>query len=106
MILESREFRPNKARSIENAGSTIVDGVLDLLLHCSAVALARGKRESGQDLSGAAISVVLLCEGRSWAVFFPGIPASFGVAMPWGISCGRLGSSQEESPGSTERGGR
>lgn len=27
------------------------------------MALARGKRESGQDLSGAAISVVLLCEG-------------------------------------------
>jgi len=30
---------------------------------CAEVALARGKRESGQDLSGAAISVVLLCEG-------------------------------------------
>jgi histidinol-phosphate aminotransferase len=28
------------------------------------VALARGKRETGQDLSGAAISDVLLCEGR------------------------------------------
>ncbi len=31
---------------------------------CTVVALARGKREPGQDLGGAAISVVLLCEGR------------------------------------------
>lgn len=35
--------------------------------HCPAVALARGKREPGQDLSGAAISVILLCEGLSLA---------------------------------------
>jgi hypothetical protein len=34
---------------------------------CPGVALARGKRELGQDLSGAAISVVLLCEGLSRA---------------------------------------
>lgn len=35
-------------------------GVCDL---CAEVALARGKRETGQDLSEAAISDVLLCEG-------------------------------------------
>ena len=36
------------------------------------VALARRKREPGQDLSGAAISVVLLCEGHSSST--PGQP--------------------------------
>ena len=38
-----------------------------ILLTCLRGALARGKREPGQDLSGAAISVVLLCEGLSQA---------------------------------------
>ena len=38
-----------------------------ILLACLRGALARGKREPGQDLSGAAISVVLLCEGLSQA---------------------------------------
>lgn len=34
---------------------------------CLSVALARGSREPGQDLSVAAISGVLLCEGLCWA---------------------------------------
>jgi len=37
---------------------------------CVEVALARGKRETGQDLSGAAISDVLLCEGLFHTEFF------------------------------------
>ena len=37
---------------------------------CVEVALARGKRETGQDLSGAAISDVLLCEGRFHTAFY------------------------------------
>src|SRR5437588_12017819 len=36
--------------------------------HCLAEALARGSREPGQALTGAAISGVLLCEGPCWAV--------------------------------------
>lgn len=45
---------------------------LDCRTPCMRVALARRKREPGQDLSGAAISVVLLCEGRSctWRFLF------------------------------------
>ena len=35
---------------------------------CLGAALARGSREPGQALTGAAISGVLLCEGRFWAV--------------------------------------
>ena len=35
---------------------------------CLGVVLAKGKREPGQDLIGAAISVVLLCEGHSQTI--------------------------------------
>ena len=38
--------------------------------HCRLEALARGSREPGQALTGAAISGVLLCEGHSRAVVF------------------------------------
>ena len=38
------------------------------LTDCLPVALARGSREPGQAITGAALSGVLLCEGRSKAV--------------------------------------
>jgi hypothetical protein len=36
------------------------------ILGCPRVALARGSREPGQALTGAALNGVLLCEGLSW----------------------------------------
>ena len=38
------------------------------MIDCLPVALARGSRETGQAITGAALSGVLLCEGRSKAV--------------------------------------
>lgn len=62
---------PTSSLVVTFLGTVVVGVFLSLrpriLLACLRGALARGKREPGQDLSGAAISVVLLCEGLSQA---------------------------------------
>ncbi len=51
---------------------------------CPGVALARGSRESGQALTGAALSGVLLCGGlsRATTIFAPAAAAAVAVAFP------------------------
>lgn len=66
-ILPHQLELPTSSLVVTFLGTVIVGVFLSLrpriLLACLRGALARGKREPGQDLSGAAISVILLCGG-------------------------------------------